>query len=368
MTAAQRTTVALGAALMLLAAGCGKNEILSGGESDIPMQFRTYSAGNIAGKVSTATKADASLVEPGETTLPAGSTFGVFAFYQEGVMDSYTGAWDDFATKNWKPDYMFDQDVDFDGTDYTYTPIRYWPSNSENTISFWAYYPYNAYRPAEPSNSPLKFYDSNDASYDASSIGLPVAEYTVDTDPDKQKDIMFAALQKDKTYYNTTDGIVPLTFSHALALVEFVLAEGTNAEITSFEVTNLYWKGTCSNPGATPIVWTGQTDAGNFTLSNVTLSGSSTIARLIMMPQTLDAGANLSITYDIHFASYDPYHPDDIVYAGNSGSALLSTAGIAQWEAGKHYVYKISAGFERIEFESAVATDWSIGNDNITVN
>ena len=355
-----KTAIALTLVACILA-GCGKNEILGGGESDIPMAFSAYNA---------ATKADASYVGPGTTTLPANSSFGVFAFYQEGdVYNEIPAEWN--SSRN--PDFMFNQQVTFDGTNYNYTPLRFWPSNIENTISFWAYYPYGAY--VTGNTGDLKFYKTDGTNpYAADATDLPVANYTVSKDTLSQQDIMFAALQENKTYYNTTDGIVPLTFRHALALVDFVLAEGTNAEITSFNVSNLYWTGTCQHPEASPIVWTGLTDAGSFSLASLTLSGSSTIARLIMMPQTIDADATLSITYDIHFASYDPYHPEDIVYAGNSGSVKLNTAkdalnnSITEWKPGYHYVYNISAGFERIEFESAVATGWTDGNDNITVN
>ena len=94
-----------------------------------------------------------------------------------------------------------------------------------------------------------------------------------------------------------------------------------------------------------------------------------TICSLVLMPQAITSSMTVSITYNIHFASSDPDHPDDIVYSNNSGTARLDSAvSITSWEPGKRYIYNISAGFERIEFESAVTTDWSVGNDNIPVS
>lgn len=350
--------------LLLSLASCVKSEIHDGGMSDVPMMFSTYASRSTSG-----TKADGSYVAPGTTVLPSDSSFGVMAYYQPGTIGSYTGIWADQATKLWKPDFMFNEEVTFDGTNYSYSPLRYWPANDENTVSFWAYYPYSAW--AEDNSKSLKFFESDGTTRytAASTTGLPVVKYTVASDPADQQDIMFDAFTKKNMTYascDPVDGTVDLTFKHALALVEFQVVEGTGAEVSSFSVTNLYRSGTCSTLPA--ISWTGQGDKTDFSVASLSLSGSTTVCTLLIMPQTVRADAEVSITYDIHFASYDPDHPDDIIYAGNSGSALLSTAGITEWEAGKHYIYKISAGFERIEFESAVASDWSVGNDNISVN
>ena len=51
----------------------------------------------------------------------------------------------------------------------------------------------------------------------------------------------------------------------------------------------------------------------------------------------------------------------------NAGGA--DDYGVTAWEAGKHYIYKIAAGLDRIEFEEIVESseDWSEGNNNISV-
>lgn len=359
------------AAALLLLASCSKVEVVesvNAGEP-VPMLFSTYTPKPVS-------KVDSGSFVDG-TSLPDNSSFGVFAFYQEGVIDSGVPAsWN--ATRT--PNFMFDQEVEYDGTDYTYAPERYWPSNEENTISFWAYYPYTAYR--TDNTNPLKFYESDGTTdYSSSSTGLPVVKYTVPSDPDDQYDILFDTFDNtDKTYLNCTPthGVVPLTFKHALSWVEFQIIEGTGAKINSMEITDLYWSGTCADPSS--ISWTDLDDLDDYSIADVVVS-SSTICSMLMIPQELNLTGQepkLTINYDITFASSDPNHPDPIVYKNNTGSVYLKDAknytgtddiGVYVWQPGYHYTYKIRAGFERIEFEEVVVStdDWSVGNVNISV-
>ena len=131
-------------------------------------------------------------------------------------------------------------------------------------------------------------------------------------------------------------------------------------------MTNLYSSGVLED--SSTLAWTGVSNSFSVSETSTVVEGAD-IVSMLLIPQEIDASTTLSINYDIHFASSDPDHPAPIVYSGNSGSALLrGIGGITEWEAGKRYVYRVSAGFERIEFESAVASDWSTGVDNIPVN
>lgn len=353
------------AAACLALSGCFEIETYT---TYVPIDFRSYAA--TSGSSVQATRADGSFVPVGQTVLPDSSSFGVFAFYQEGVIGSGTPAL--WSAGGWKPEYMFNQQVDFDGTNYSYAPLRYWPANDENRISFWAYYPYSAY--VSGNTGDLKLFESDGTTpYSKTSVGLPKVSYTVSTDPAQQRDLLFDSFANtDKTYDNCapTPGTVNLNFRHALALVEFQLGEGNEANITNFEITGLYWSGKCANVAASPLVWSDQASVAPYTVSGLSVT-DGTICSLLMIPQTISASANLSINFDILYPSAVPeLYPDPITYSGNTGSALLTSAGITAWEAGHHYIYKISAGFERIEFEEVVDStdDWTIGNDNITVS
>ena len=358
-------------AALLLTGACAKLE--TGGRvnsGDIAMEFRAYAPK----PKSAATRVDTGSFVSG-TALPDSCTFGVFAFYQPGTVGSGIPAtWSASRT----PGFMFNQKVEHYNDAYSYAPERYWPANEENTISFWAYYPYSIYNTGN--TGALKLYSNAacTAAYTKSSTGLPYAKYNVPADPAHQYDLLFDSFtNKNKTYWNCTPtpGTVPLNFRHALSWVEFEIIEGTGAVINSMSVTDLYWSGVCTD--VENRTWTAQGDMDDFSVNNVTVN-SAIICSMIMMPQTIESTATLTVNYDITFESSDPGHPEPITYAGNSGSVLLRSAtqqdgttpaGITAWEPGHHYIYKIRAGFERIEFEEVVDStdDWSVGNNNISV-
>lgn len=75
-----------------------------------------------------------STIETNETVKNNG--FGVFAFSQmQEPINTYSKA-------NYQPNFMYNQKVTFDGTAWTYAPIKYWPNNDGALVSFYAYAPY----------------------------------------------------------------------------------------------------------------------------------------------------------------------------------------------------------------------------------
>lgn len=87
-----------------------------------------------------------------------------------GVFASYTGqsAWkDDIRSFN----FMFNQKVDYDGANWTYSPIKYWPTTKNDKISFWAYAPYVS--------SPVKAISIVSTN---ASVGVPQIKYTLTAD------------------------------------------------------------------------------------------------------------------------------------------------------------------------------------------
>ena len=348
------------------AAGCARVEIIS---ESIPVTFTTY-------RQRTETKADASYVAPGGD-FAEGAVVGVMGYYHDGCT---------FETDPSNiTDYMYNTALtkQSDGS-WTYSPIKYWPNeygtgaNSDNVdkLSFWGYYPRNA--------TGLSLYKSGTTTaYDNNTSGLPKAVFTQSTDPAYQVDLMFTEpllnlYRNDASNHSRlTDGEVTLVFKHALALVEFQLAEGTGAKLNTLDLTNIKKTGTVENPGTIPFVWSNV--SGEYTTHIEDLSvHEATLLRILAIPQTISAAATFTLNYDITFASSDPTHPDPIVYTGDSFSVKLfdntnadpaKRYGVTAWEAGKHYIYKITAGLDRIEFEEIVESsdDWSVGNPNISV-
>ena len=353
--------------------GCLKESIELPEEQLVPVSFSTY------GQRPTGTKADASYVAPG-ADFAEGSVISVYGFYH----DDSNWATDNAAGSN-SADYMYDQAVtkQSDGT-WTYSPLKYWPNehgaNAVNDaidrLSFWAYYPRNA--------SGLSLYKSGTTTaYDNDSNGIPKATFTQAEDPAQQCDLMFAVPMYD-LYKNdagghgtVVDGEVGLVFKHALALVEFQLAEGTGAKLNTLDLSNIKKSGTVENPDTIPFVWSNVGEEYNTHIENLSVH-EATLLRLLAIPQTISADATFTLNYDITFASSDPTHPDPIVYTGDSFSVKLfdntnadpaKRYGVTAWEAGKHYIYKITAGLDRIEFEEIVEAgdDWTVANNNISV-
>lgn len=75
-----------------------------------------------------------SKIETNETVKQNG--FGVFAFSQ---MQEPIAS---FSKANYQPNFMYNQKVTFNFSDWTYEPIKYWPNNDGALVSFYAYAPY----------------------------------------------------------------------------------------------------------------------------------------------------------------------------------------------------------------------------------
>ncbi len=146
-----------------------------------------------------------------ETALKdATGGFGVFA--------CYTGL-HHYSDVDAQPDFMYNQKVTWDGSKWTYNPLKYWP-NGEGTVngstgeaphyvSFMAYAPYSDM-------------STGDAGYCIPSMSLqhelgnPWVSYRIHTDVTKQVDLLYATPLLDQSK-QTTSGNLSFSFKHALA-------------------------------------------------------------------------------------------------------------------------------------------------------
>lgn len=74
--------------------------------------------------------------ESDKISFVSGDKIGVFAYYLPNGVTAITG----------EPDFMYNQEMTFNGTDWIYSPIKYWPNNQGDQLAFWAYYPYGVDR------------------------------------------------------------------------------------------------------------------------------------------------------------------------------------------------------------------------------
>ena len=130
-------------ALAALLASCVQSETLDVVDQvhkkDKPIKFDIYTPRNVATKAGVAGVFTNDSLKS-TATLHGKAGFGVFAFYTD------NGKYDQYC----KPNYMYNQQVYYDGTNYKYEPVKYWPNEYGNTaasddmdrVSFFAYAPY----------------------------------------------------------------------------------------------------------------------------------------------------------------------------------------------------------------------------------
>ncbi len=169
--------------------GCSNDEINAPQQSqgNNAIEFSTYLGRNAQGSRGTETS----------TTSIKTSGFGVLAYYTEQA---------DFAKTN-KPNFMWNQKVTHNGTNWEYTPVKYWPTKVGDKVSFFAYAPY------------VEGGDANGIVLSKNNVtGAPTATITLpDDDPSKTIDFV-AAVQMNKTHDKGTN--VSFTLLHEMTRVK----------------------------------------------------------------------------------------------------------------------------------------------------
>lgn len=302
--------VALAAAALLLA-GCMK-EVEFGGESPFSSEYICFTASS--GAITTksperhSSGSHYSMVEddwPLEVATKGNPTtaFSGNAAITGFLFDSWTGDETPWSSM-YKKAYSFNGAV----LDAVSDPIP-WVVAGNNATNLRVY----AYAPA----------DFGGTLSAANVAGVPSITYTVPSSVADQKDLIVAignAVCASKTS-------VPLAFSHALTAVKFNVDFACT--VKSIEVQGVYTHGVYTIGDAWSSVWT----EGDFTIdlgSGVECKKGSSVTdganTLMMIPQTVPAGAQVVMTYDD---------------AGGTGKTL--TASISgTWNAGKRITYTLS--------------------------
>ena len=324
-----------------------------------------------------------------EQGIGAGQSIGVYAYYHDAA------TWSNEAV----PNFMWNQQATCleKGGNFSYSPLKYWPNESEDKLSFMAYFPYTDVNAADPESaeSPTKTgLTPLSANSDA---GLPTFRFTVKESADDQVDFLLSELLPNLP--NGTDAVTPgspddrseLTVTdrvhfllhHMTSKVEFRIVAAAEVRdaiahfrLNSLSVSHLYKDGTLTpaydaGTGVTSYTWSEQSakhgTAPAYTFPLKTLTG------YLMMPQTLSDDVKLSISYDVTFKSdgttytYDGegrlVPQQDYTYS-NSTSIQLNTmkrtgtdTPLTEWLPNHHYVYYIRIGANAIEFTGQVV-EW----------
>lgn len=324
--------------------------------------------------------------------IPDGGSIGVYAYLHDGDANA-TGAWSAGAAPNfmWNQQATYHEDLDA----FVYSPLKYWPNEEYDKLSFIAYYPYTNTDITDDPLNPV-FAESTATTgltplLANSGTGLPTFNFTVKSDIAKQVDLLVSDLIPNLPQSRDTENDpgtpfndlniydkVKFIFHHALAKVEFrIVADAEirkdieHFHLTDLNITDVVNKGTLTPTydalTGTSLGWTTSTEPSDKSDYNFI-----TYEPQLLLPQDLANAVMLNIDYEITFKSDGTsYHyeggewkSDQSYTYSKEASVQLNTLCIAgtttpltAWEAGHHYIYTIRLRANRIEFTGQVV-DW----------
>ena len=347
-------------------------------------QMKPIAFGNAYTAAPTRSSADYSA----ELGIGAGQSIGVYAYYHN------NSTWSDEAV----PNFMWNQQATCleKGGDFNYSPLKYWPNELSDKLSFMAFFPYTVESPGQtdtpayPNNATgLQTLSTNSAT------GLPTFRFTVKETAAEQVDFLVSELLPNLP--NGTSGVSPsnaddrseltvtdrvhFLFHHMTSKVEFriVADEQIRKDIVKFRlnslnVSHLYKDGKLTpsySAGTTTYAWSEQSAKHGTAPAHI--FPLKTLTDYLMMPQQLSDDVMLSIDYDVTFKSdgttytYDGEGhlvPEQDYTFSNSASIQLNTmkrtgsgSALTEWEPNHHYVYYIRIGAKAIEFTGQVV-EW----------
>ncbi|MFR9524244.1 MAG: fimbrillin family protein [Rikenellaceae bacterium] len=206
---------------------CSQNEVITSNLDNQAIGFGVYTGANTkSGEVTT-------------TTL-ATYGFGVFGYYDAFDTASQTAA--DFNDATSTPNFMYNQVVNGANssgtiiTDYTqtastwnYTPLKYWPNNTTDMLTFFAYGPHSdnvlstdciTFAPVTAGTSDT---DASGTNSKTAMVGIPVITYTLGADASSVDFVAAAPVyeQKNESNYNVDNGTMSFNFEHLLTRAKF---------------------------------------------------------------------------------------------------------------------------------------------------
>ena len=335
--------------LMVLMAACTADEGESSVNTPRPIAFTSYTAQPV-------TRADSALLA--DNTIPTGQSIGVYAYYHDNT------TWSNTAT----PNFMCNQQATNIGLEqpFSYAPLKYWPNENEDKVSFIAYYPYTQFAVKDNVKQQVDFMVSDLLP------NLPNGTMAVTPGAPAGRDDL------------TVTDRVRFLFRHALAKIEFrvIVDEAARQDLAYYtlkgiQLTNIYNKAQLT-PTYTPPVAPATEGTTTFTWTDYDTQKTSyackTTEAYLLLPQALGDDAQLTVNYDLAFKSegttytYDadgnPVPTEEYAFTSRTTTYQLNTlkltgttTPIDKWLPNHHYVYNLVIKPHRIEFTGQVV-EW----------
>lgn len=348
---------------------CSMNDEISSAAKDQEVVFGTYVGRDAQ------TKAH---VE--DLTGLQGHGFGVYAYYTK------TAGYD--AT-NSALNFMNNQKVEWKGSAWGYSPLKYWPNNVGDKITFFAYAPYNAKNVTAKPEQTHK--------------GDPKLTFVVNSSVAAQEDLLFSRTNNLNMTKPAVDAIINFQFAHALSRIGFTAqtmidkvngdktgepdantANGTSLDgnttvvIEQVElIGNFYNQGKLNLDGG---VW------GDLASSSTTYTlGSdqfvSTVAKgvttnegalnnnegyIMIIPKNFTGSGSEAVQIRV---TYTVTTTDANLDGGNSviRNVITSSPFSFNFEQGKAYNFSLHLGLNSVQFSATVA-DWDESPADTAVN
>lgn len=218
------------------------------------------------------------------------TAIGVFAYFTNGA----------FSEGNATPNFMYNQQVErqSDGS-WTYSPVKYWPNNTTDRISFFAYAPYVDETPAGGSNPTIS---GNTAT------GFPKLTYTVPAAENNQVDLLASVPLMNQTYGTsggTANGSLKFAMKHALTKITFSAKSEMKIKVTSLTVNTAPATATLTFTDS-GFGWGTYTGTQTFTATldsggtevTANATDTTTLATFFLLPDKASATFSLSYVQD----------------------------------------------------------------------
>ncbi len=297
--------------------------------------------------------------------------FGIFAYHTE------TSVWN--PTQHSVPDFMNNTKVTYSGGAWSYTPLKYWPHNQSEKVSFFAYAPHVVGQ-----------------SITGSTLAFQVAQ-----EIDNQIDLSWSSNETINLNKNTS--VVEFAFKHALARIGFTVkvdvdgaspipatvefriknvTAGFDLDPSDSQQEGFYTQGNLNlhNTADVP-VWTDKSGYCSFSLAprhfvggdieGFALTDENTAqaqklnadnAYIMVIPQDFGTnGFNISVEYEVILTDKNGHEYQRYT---QTGRGVVKT----DLEAGKTYTINITTGISKSSVELISITKWENGGEVLISN